>query len=205
MVCRRGGFIIQRHNELRDLEAEMLKMVCNDVQIEPILQEINGEVLTPGTNRAPDARLDIHARGFWDRQGSVLFYVRVCYPNAESYRGLTPKQTYRQHESERKRMYASRVLEGEQGSFAPLVFTTTGGMAGECMRYHSRLAELLSTKKGANYGITMSWIRAKVSFALLRSVLLCLRGSRCTRRAPLKIADTDFEIDKQVARFKARF
>ena len=64
MVCRRGGFIIQRHNELRDLEAEMLKMVCNDVQIEPVLQEINGEVLTPDTNRAADARLDIHARGF---------------------------------------------------------------------------------------------------------------------------------------------
>ena len=67
MVCRRGGFIIQRHNELCDLEAEMLKMVCNDVQIEPVLQEINGEVLTPGTNRASDARLNIHARGFWER------------------------------------------------------------------------------------------------------------------------------------------
>ena len=39
-------------------------------------------------------------------------------------------------------MYASMVLEVEQGSFTPLVFTTTGGMAGECMRYHSRLAEL---------------------------------------------------------------
>ena len=104
-----------------------------------------------------------------------------------------------------KRMYASRVLEVEQGSFTPLVFTTTGGMAGECMRYHSRLAELLSTKKGEeNYGITMSWIRAKVSFALLRSALLCLRGSRCTQRAPLKIADTDFEIDKQLARFRMR-
>ena len=25
MVCQRGGFIIQRHNELRDLEAEMLR------------------------------------------------------------------------------------------------------------------------------------------------------------------------------------
>ena len=58
MVCRGGGFIIQRHKELRDLEAEMLKMVCNDVQIEPVLQEINGEVLTPGTNRAADAQLD---------------------------------------------------------------------------------------------------------------------------------------------------
>ena len=86
MVCRRGGFIIQRHNELRDLESEMLKMVCNDVQIEPVLQEISGEVLTPSTNRAADVLLEIHARGFWERQGSAFFRVRVCYPNAESYR-----------------------------------------------------------------------------------------------------------------------
>ena len=27
MVCRRGGLIIQRHDEIRDLEAEMLHMV----------------------------------------------------------------------------------------------------------------------------------------------------------------------------------
>ena len=41
MICRRGGFIIQRHNEVRDLEAEMLNMVCYDVEVEPVLQEIN--------------------------------------------------------------------------------------------------------------------------------------------------------------------
>ena len=33
MICRRGGFVIQRHNELRDLEAEMLDMVCYDVKL----------------------------------------------------------------------------------------------------------------------------------------------------------------------------
>ena len=43
MFCRRGGFIIQRHNELRDLEVDMLSMVCN-VEIEPVLQELTGEV-----------------------------------------------------------------------------------------------------------------------------------------------------------------
>ena len=64
MVWRRGGFIIQRHNELRDLEADMLSMVCNDVEIEPVLQELTGESQPSGANRAPDARLDIHARGF---------------------------------------------------------------------------------------------------------------------------------------------
>ena len=61
MVCRRGGFIIQRYNELRDLEADMLSMVCNDVEIEPVLQELTGESLPSGANRAPDARLDTHA------------------------------------------------------------------------------------------------------------------------------------------------
>ena len=58
-VCRRGGFITQRHNELRDLEADMLSMVCNDVEIEPVLQELTGESLPSGASRAPDARLDI--------------------------------------------------------------------------------------------------------------------------------------------------
>ena len=79
MVCS-GGFIIQRHDELRDLEADMLSMVCNDVEIEPVLQELTGELLPSGTNRAPDARLDIHARGFWERQRLAFFDVRICYP-----------------------------------------------------------------------------------------------------------------------------
>ena len=109
-------------------------MVRTDSQIEPAPQEMNGEVLTTGTNRAADARLNIHARGFWELQGqwriqgpplffdqneaqraekncfgdrppppliwrtgpatesSAFFDVRVCYPNAESYKGLTTKQ-----------------------------------------------------------------------------------------------------------------
>ena len=100
MVCQRGGFIIQRHNELRDLEAEMLRMVCNDVEVEPVLQEITGETLNHGANKAPDARLDIHARGFWERQRSAFFDVRVCHINADSYKDLTPKQIYKRHENE---------------------------------------------------------------------------------------------------------
>ena len=46
MICKRGGFIIQRHNELRDLEADLLDLVCNNVETEPALQEITGETLT---------------------------------------------------------------------------------------------------------------------------------------------------------------
>ena len=45
IVCRHGGLIIQRHHEIRDLEAEMLRMVCTDVEKEPVLPEITGEEL----------------------------------------------------------------------------------------------------------------------------------------------------------------
>ena len=200
MICKRGGFIIQRHNELRDLEANMLNIVCNDVEVEPVLQELTGEVLPRGANTAPDARLDIHSRGFWEKQRSAFFDVRVCHPNAESYKDLSPQQIYRQHENEKKRMYAQRVMEIEHGTFTPLVFTTTGGMSEECKRYHSRLAELIAAKKGENYSTTMSWIRAKVSFAILRSALLCLRGTRAPRRITTNLQETDFEVDNSRAK-----
>ena len=38
-------------------------------------------------------------------------------------------------------MYASRVMEVEQATFTPLVFTTTGGMVPECQAYYKRLAK----------------------------------------------------------------
>ena len=84
MVRRRRGFIIQRHKELRDLEAEMLKDAAMTSKLSHYFQKINGEVLTPGTKRAADSRLDIPARGFLERQDSTFFDVRVCYSNAES-------------------------------------------------------------------------------------------------------------------------
>ena len=98
MICKRGGFVIQRHNELRDLEADLLSMACSDVEVEPVLQDITEEQLSRGSNRARDARLDIRACGFWDPQSSAFFDVRVFHPNAESYKDQEPQQIYRTHE-----------------------------------------------------------------------------------------------------------
>ena len=194
MICQRGGLVIQRHNEIRDLRAELLDMVYYDVQVEPALQPITGDELARRTNQAPDARLDVHCRrGFWERQRAAFFDIRVCHPNANSYRDLNPKQIYRIHENEKKRKYNSRVTEIEQGTFIPLVFTTTGGMAEE---YHSRLAELISVKKEESYVTTMSWVWAKVSFAILPCALLCLRGSSTPRRRNLDVKDRNLEIEK---------
>ena len=70
-ICMKGEFVVQRHNELRDLEAELLK----DVETEPVLQDITREVLGRDANTSQEARVDIHARGFWERQRSAFFDV----------------------------------------------------------------------------------------------------------------------------------
>ena len=198
MICKRGGFVIQRHNELRDLEAELLSPVCNDVRVEPVLQQITRETLNRGANRASGARLDIRARGFRERQRSAFFDVRVCHPNADSYREQNPEQIYKQYENEKKRQYGSKVMEVEQGTFTPLIFSSTGGMGSECKLYHKRLVELLAIKKGESYATTMQWVRAKVSFALVRSALLCLRGSRSVRRT-IETSNIDFSEQNAIA------
>ena len=174
-------------------------MVCTDVEVELVLQEVPGEVLPRGANKAPDARMDIRARGVWAREQSAFFDVRVCHPNPDSYKNLTPEQIYKLHENDKKHLYSSRVLEVEWGTFTPLAFTTTGGMSNECQRYHSRLAELLAVKKQESYASTIAWIRTRVSFAILRSALTCLRGSRSRRRTIPNIQETDLELEVSTA------
>ena len=56
MIYKRGGFVIQRHNELRNQEAELL-------EVEPVLQDITGEELNRRANTALDAGLGIAGRG----------------------------------------------------------------------------------------------------------------------------------------------
>ena len=65
LLCKLGGFVHMRHNEVRDEEAEFASEVCRDVMIEPGLQPCNPEMLPKTSNTAQDARLDFCARGFW--------------------------------------------------------------------------------------------------------------------------------------------
>ena len=43
LICAKGGYVIMRHNEVRDLSAELLRHVCRDVNIEPQLIPLSGQ------------------------------------------------------------------------------------------------------------------------------------------------------------------
>ena len=66
----------------------------------------------------------------------------------------------------------------EQGCFTPLALSPNRGMDHECKKFYSVLAEMITMKQKQEYCITMSWLRQKNYFSLMRSILLCILGSR---------------------------
>ncbi|XP_066911589.1 uncharacterized protein [Clytia hemisphaerica] len=77
LSCAKGGFVYQRHNELRDTIANIVSTIKKDVMIEPPLEAITGEELPSGTIQEPGARADIIAMGFWTRGQRAFFDIRV--------------------------------------------------------------------------------------------------------------------------------
>ena len=74
MICQRRGLVIQRHNEIRDLQAELLDMVCYDVQVEPALQPITVNSLYSGHCRD----LELVSSLARVRNSGSLFQSNVC-------------------------------------------------------------------------------------------------------------------------------
>ncbi len=118
--------------------------------------------------------LTLEQEAFGDHRSDV----RVFNPHSNSYRGSELTACYRRHEGEKRRAYEHRVREVEQGSFTPLVLSTSGGMGRAATVVYKRLATLISTKREQPYSNVMGWLRCHLSFSLLRSTVMCLRGSR---------------------------
>ena len=74
------------------------------------------------------------------------FDVKVFNPFAKSNQKLVLASCFTHHERQKKRDYKQRVLEIENGSFTPLVFSTTSGMGRLASIFYSRLAKMLSDK-----------------------------------------------------------
>ena len=149
----------------------MLKTVCKDVVVEPALQPLYGERLHETTAITRDeARLDVHARDFWQTGQSVFFDIKVFNPLAKRHVGQDLKKCFESNKREKKRAYNERVLEIEHGSFTPLVFSATGGMGRECTKFVSRLAEMIAYKQNKRYSEVITWLRRKISIGLCKAV-----------------------------------
>ena len=102
---------------------------------------------------------------------------------------------YETQEVEKKKAYNERIIEVEKGSFTPIVVSTFGGMGQEAEKFHKRLATLISIKRNETYSSVVNYIRTRLRFSLLKSVLTSIRGVRGKRMnegiAPIAIIQFD--------------
>ena len=189
--CHRGGFIKRRHDRIRDMFAEMLDDVAYDVCVEPALQPLTGEALSSTASIENDARVDVAARGFWQRAEMAFFDVRVFNPLAKSYLNQKLETVFNSHESAKKKLYNERIVRVEHGSFTPVVMSAFGGFGRETSKFVAKLTEKISEKHDIPTSTVINYIRTKTSFELIRSQVMCIRGARVKRQANLDINECE--------------
>ena len=118
------------------------------------------------------------AKKLWINGLTAFCDVKVFNPLARCNLNHGLPVVHEKNENEKKRKYNLRILQVEHGSFTPLAFLCFGGVSRGCSRFFSHNAECLANGRKEPKSKISAWIKARLNFALIRSMLLCLRGTR---------------------------
>ena len=183
-----------RHNNIRDLEAELMKEVCRNVRTEPSLIPIDSNNMynLEDDNKRPD----VAGVGVWGPYEITFLDIMITHPNCSSYINKSIDQIYANQERIKKRKYNERIVHVEKGTFTPIVGSTFGGWGAEANRHHKRIASLMAEKKNENYADVINYIRTRLRFSMLKSILMAVRGvrGRTKQVAPAPIASVSFNL-----------
>ena len=118
--CRRGGLVIQCHNEVRDALGDLAALEYKDVIHEPVVRE--------GSDDAPALLTDLGVQGVWLPQIEAPFDIRVTDADAPSYVSRSIANVLTMTE-EKKRKYLT-AAEARRGSFSPCICCDCGWCIG---------------------------------------------------------------------------
>ena len=152
-----------------------MREVCHDVKVEPPLLPLATGNKTRG-NTTDKARLDVSGVGVWGQHERTFIDVRIMHPNCDSYINKPIEEVYLDHENRKKNEYNERVIQVEKGTFTPVVMSIFGGMGKEAEKLNKRLATLIAKKKKERYADVLGYMRTRLRFNLLKSILITIRG-----------------------------
>ena len=165
-MCKKGGLLTLRHNEIRDAVGDLASLVWKDVQREPVIREYNPQDDTAALIA------DLVCRGVYVRLGGASFDIRVSDTDAISCQNRSPISVLHSAEVEKKTKYADACQERRM-SFTPLFVSVDGMLEPEIASFLRRIGEALSTKWEKPYSKTMNWVKCRLSFAVLRASSVC--------------------------------
>ena len=140
--------------------------------------------------------MDVSGVVVWGPYEKTFLDIRVMHPNAP--RNKSIDQLYTDHENQKKNLYLERVLQIEKGSFTPIVLSTYGGFAPEAEMHQRRIATLIAEKRNECYADVINHIRTRMSFSLMKSILIAARGVRGKRRSEAPVSSVEFSLVERV-------
>ena len=175
---KKGGLILHRHNDVVAEWGEMCARALKPsaVSDEPFIHIGRNKQKTPGPTDAPidkDLRGDIGVHGFWTKQQSTIFDVRITDTGCASSRDQDPRKILAQHKRDKKKTYSAACADWWR-HFTPLVFSVDGMVGVEAQAAIKRVASLLFTKWKRPYSETCAYVRSRISISLVRAASHCL-------------------------------
>lgn len=137
--CKRGGLVIQRHNEIRDSLGDLCALSFPAIVREPVVREAN--------DSASALVADLGVRGVWQPQTTTLIDVRVVDTDAPSYVNNPVSKILQTAESEKSNKYLSASLD-RRASFSPFVVSIDGVLGREAECLLKVISDSLSRKWG---------------------------------------------------------
>ena len=171
MTCKKGGGVVGRHFILTNALTTVAEAACwvkNECQVRP----------PPTTDNGPpalysDLRISRHKPK--DPSKALDIDVRVFYPDAPSARAYSTEALLKKNEVEKINKYKSACTSlGTE--FEPFVCTTDGVMAEGAKRVLNTLGTNIAEKWKSSKGVVMSWIKGRMSLAIVRASSACMRG-----------------------------
>ena len=128
---------------------------------------------SPNTSNQP--RADASARELWIDGLTAFCDVRVFNPLARCHLHHSLPAGHKSNENEKKRDYYQQIIRVEHESFIALVFMFWRNEQG---MLSFLFAEERKNRRKEPKSKISAWIKARLIFALIRSMLLCWPGTR---------------------------
>ena len=170
--CPNGSNVIRRHNEVHDVVGQLASTAYSYVISKPVVREHG-----VGGNGDGPLFCDLGVRGVWNPQRDVLLDFKVVNTDAASYIHRPVRSVLESAAAQKKAKHKQACAE-RRADFTPFICSTDGAIHREGQHFLRRLSARLASKWEMSYSRAMGFVNMRLSLAILRASVHCLRGAR---------------------------
>ena len=139
MICRKGGLVVQHHNEIRNAIGDHTELAWGQVRCETVIVEARDQ-------HSETLIADLCVRRVWLPQAEVLFDIHVADTDSQSYLCHTTSRVLLNAEVENNNVKYTDACATQCAHFTSLCFLIDGLTGSEAICFLKRMACKLSTR-----------------------------------------------------------